>query len=139
MNSKLKELFADKHSDYPPNVRPPQPPTTAPHNTELIQSYQRDSQQTLSQHPQAFPEYQNFQVPPYSAPQVPQYGLFAGQYGQPGNAYNASYVPRPEQQHSSLVPGSMAGQPPSRQLTHTSGESEGDTSDGGVPISTSAY
>lgn len=128
--------------NYPPNVRPPpQPPATSSPGIEMMQPYQREGQQVLGQHQQTFPEYHNFhETVPYQSPQVPQYSTqYAGHYGPPQNAYSTSYISRPDQQ--SQPPSAHSGIPGQLPRPHfgdnPSGDSEGDTSTGAAPITTS--
>ncbi|KAL1311352.1 hypothetical protein AAFC00_001526 [Neodothiora populina] len=112
--------------NYPPNVRPPQPPGTAPPSMEMMQSYQRD----MSGQPHSYPEYQTFQdSTPYSSPQVGQYGQYAGQYGHQSATYSTPYMQRPDQQSQQQLPRPHFGE-------HASGEAENDNNNAGAPITT---
>jgi len=104
---------------------------------DLMQSYQRDSQQILGQHPQAFPEYQSafHNATPYSSPQAQQYGHFGEQYGHQQSTYNTPYTQRPDQTSQSSV---AHGQLPRPQFgSNPGGEPEGDNRSGGAAITTS--
>lgn len=89
--------------NYPPNVRPPQPPSTTDPSMEMMHG-----QQILGQHAQPFPEYPTFnEAGQYPSPQVSQYGggggQYSGQYPHQQASYTSSYMQRPDQAAASTV------------------------------------
>ncbi|THX19404.1 hypothetical protein D6D17_01343 [Aureobasidium pullulans] len=138
---------------YQSSVRPAQPPTSGAPSIDMINAYHRDSQQLLSQHPSSFPEYQQYHNPtPYSTPQMPHYANFGNQFA-PSSSYSGPYMQRSEQQQQAQPQQPNHHQPQAQQPTapvapgiaqrpsypgQRSNESEGEHSDGGVPI-TSSY
>lgn len=115
-------------ANFSPNVRaPPHTSASGPPSIELLQAYQRDNQQMLTQQPPSFPEYQNYSnTSPYSTPQAPHFPAFGVPY-QP-QSYTGSYMQRQDQSQPPVASGTMPSQQPAFGGHHRSGESEGDHS-----------
>jgi hypothetical protein len=114
----------DGYPNFQSNVRPAQGPTSSPPNIDMINAYQRDSQQLLSQHPTSYPEYQQYQNPtPYSTPQMPNYTNFGNQYAPSSSYSGAAYIPRSEQQHAQPQPSSQSQSQQPQQAPASAGTS----------------
>lgn len=134
----------DGFPSYQSSVRPAQAPTSGPPSIDMINSYNRDSQQLLSQHPSSFPEYQQYHNPtPYSTPQMPHYANFGNQFAPP-SSYSGSYMQRSEQQQTQPQQGQQTTATVAPSIAqrssysgHRGNESEADHSDSGVAIGAS--
>ncbi|KAG9957609.1 hypothetical protein KCU61_g8991, partial [Aureobasidium melanogenum] len=126
---------------YQSSIRPAQAPTSGPPSIDMVNSYNRDSQQLLSQHPSSFPEYQQYHNPtPYSTPQMPHYANFGNQFAPP-SSYSGPYMQRSEQQQTQPQQAQQSAAPSVAQRSsypgHRNNESEADHSDSGVAIGAS--